>query len=258
MTARVAVVTPYYREDEAVLRACLDSVKAQTIPCRHVMHADGYPVPYIGEYDVDHIVSSKPHRDNGNFGRGIGALHAFQQDCDYVAFLDADNWLAPNHCESLVATLERTGAHVAASGRAICSLSGEVMLPFDPTSDGVSFADTSTLMVRKTLMPLMLLWTAMPRQMGPACDQLFWMAMQARGIKPAPSGLPTMFFRSQYANHYRVLERPVPAGAKEKDEMDATIAFWHTLPQAERDALLKTIGAVPDLAPLPARTPNAA
>ncbi|MFT3725119.1 MAG: glycosyltransferase [Hyphomonadaceae bacterium] len=256
MTARVAVVTPYYREDEAVLRACLDSVKAQTIPCRHVLHADGFPIPYIGEYDADHIVSSRPHRDNGNFGRGAGAQHAFQQDFEYVAFLDADNWFAPNHCETMVAALERTGAHVAASGRAICTLDGKVMLPFDPTSDGVSFADTSTLMVRRTLMPLMLLWTAMPRQLGPACDQIFWLAMQTRGIKIATTGLPTMMFRSQYANHYRALNMEVPPGAKEKGEMDDTIAFWQTLPPEQRHALLTTIGAVPNLSSV--QTPDAA
>ena len=72
----------------------------------------------------------------------------------------------------------------------------------------------------------------------------------------AATGLPTMMFRSQYANHYRALNVEVPPGAKEKGEMDDTIAFWQTLPPEQRHALLNTIGAAPNLSPL--QTPDAA
>ena len=44
---KIAVVSPYYREADDVLRTCLDSVRAQTYAdCRHFVVADG--VPCIG------------------------------------------------------------------------------------------------------------------------------------------------------------------------------------------------------------------
>jgi len=46
-TKRPIVITPYYKEDPALLRRCMDSVRAQTVPAEHFLVADGHPQDWI-------------------------------------------------------------------------------------------------------------------------------------------------------------------------------------------------------------------
>ena len=100
----VAVITPYYREDTEKLRRCHESVLRQTGEVTHFMVADGFPNPEVDRWDVQHVSLGAAHGDNGNTPRGIGALLAFAQGFDAVAFLDADNWFVDNHISSLLKT----------------------------------------------------------------------------------------------------------------------------------------------------------
>ena len=69
---KVAVVTPYYRESDAVLKVCLDSVRDQSHKdCRHFLVSDGFPNPLVDAYDTTHIKLPAGHGDNWQ----CGALH---------------------------------------------------------------------------------------------------------------------------------------------------------------------------------------
>jgi hypothetical protein len=71
---RVAVITPYYQEALGVLEQCHVSVLNQTHPCVHFLVADGCSQPEGQKWSAEHIVLSRPHRDNGNTPRGIGVI----------------------------------------------------------------------------------------------------------------------------------------------------------------------------------------
>ncbi|WP_204269457.1 hypothetical protein, partial [Escherichia coli] len=90
-----------YKEDIGDIRQAHESVLAQDLPCRHVLVADGFPKAEIDGWDCEHITLPTAHHDAGDFARGMGALHALNDGAEFVAFLDADNWLAPNHVSSL-------------------------------------------------------------------------------------------------------------------------------------------------------------
>ena len=76
---RVAVVTPYYREDDAVLRACLESVRDQTHrACRH-SSLDGRPNPLVAEFALSHIRLPQARGDDGDLARCVGALAAMRR-----------------------------------------------------------------------------------------------------------------------------------------------------------------------------------
>eukprot|EP01037_Dinobryon_pediforme_P043095 gene43095-53884_t len=73
---KVAVVTPYFKEDPEVLRQCRDSVLSQSHPCHHILVADSHPQSWIEKGSrTEHVVLP---RSNG------------------------DNWFAPSHVASLV------------------------------------------------------------------------------------------------------------------------------------------------------------
>src|SRR5690349_5897356 len=98
---RVAVVTPYYKEPLAVLRRCVDSVKAQQIACAHIMVADGHPRPEIEDWGVEqHVKLPLSHADDGDTPRLIGTGMAHAQGFDAVCWLDADNWFEAEHVSS--------------------------------------------------------------------------------------------------------------------------------------------------------------
>jgi hypothetical protein len=91
---RVAVVTPYLREDIGVLRRCHESVLAQSHPCTHIMVADGLPKSAVGTWQVSHIVLPQSHGDAGDAARLIGALPSlFWMQTTGTAQITSRAWL---------------------------------------------------------------------------------------------------------------------------------------------------------------------
>jgi hypothetical protein len=240
---RVAVVTPYYKEEWPVLERCLDSVKAQTHPCRHFVVADGHPQDRVAARDVEHFVLSEPHGDNGNHARGHGAVAAAAQGYNAIMFLDADNWYWPGHVAGLVDLHRKSGAAVCTSRRSFHRLDGSP-LP-GKASAWTDYVDTSCLCLFEPAFGLIDLWQAMPRQLGPVCDRLMWTAIKARGLPVAHSPEATVAFRSLYAAHYLRFNEVPPPGAKRDDDPEyaAALACWNAMdPGAQQALLLGTAG----------------
>jgi protein O-GlcNAc transferase len=219
---RVAVVTPYYKGSEEVLRRCHQSVAGQSWHCTHFMVADGHPREAVQGWDVRHIVLPVVHGDNGNTPRAIGSIAALKEGFDAIAYLDSDNWFDAKHVEQMVSLHEQTGAAVCTSGRRLHALDGSP-LPWQEGSrdenDGSAFTDTSCLFLTREAFRLLPLWEMMPKEFGPFCDRVFWKAVRASGLTTAHSPEPTVCFISQYEAHYRRAGLPVPANLKSPDEV---------------------------------------
>jgi glycosyltransferase involved in cell wall biosynthesis len=232
---RVAVVTPYFQEEDGVLRQCLDSVAAQAHKISHILVADGFPKDWAAHAVDKHIVlPGNGHGDNGNLGRCVGAMTAVAEGFDAIAFLDADNWYQPNHIASLVALQRQTGVALCTAGRSLHRPDGSLLLANDTVSDGVHFADTSCLLYFRGAFGLLPLWGLMPRQFSSICDRVMWSAVVARAVPRAHSGLPTMAFRTLYSAHYHHAGEPPPANCKDPGPIREKIELWHQLPEWEK------------------------
>jgi glycosyltransferase involved in cell wall biosynthesis len=235
-TFKVAVVTPYYQEPLEVLRACHESVLAQTYPCTHFLVSDGSPHMAVRDWAAEQIVFPTPHGDNGNTPRGAGSLSAMNQDFDAIAYLDADNWYRPSHIAAMVALHRQSGAPICTATRTVHRADGSLMFT-DEECDGQSHVDTSCLFLTREAFRILPYWATMPRQFGPICDRAIWQIILAHDISSAHYGQPTVAFRTQYEFHYRKIgETPPPGSKSNEDSTGSSWSWWDALEPAVRES----------------------
>lgn len=237
----VAVITPYYKETDDVLRTCLTSVRNQDYKnCRHFLVADGFPNPTIADWNVQHIILPSSHHDTGNLARAVGAIAAVSEGYDAIAFLDADNWYRADHLARLIALFETTGAQVCTAGRTMHRLDGS-LLGICQVNDGSHFVDTSCLCIFRPAFHLLPLWALMPARFGAIGDRVVWAAIRERRLPTSHSPEPTVAFRTQYAWDYTSRGETPPPGAKVPDETQSMIKEFNDLPVAEKMFLLSGV-----------------
>lgn len=135
----VAVVTSTIGRDELV--RAIESVKAQTYPCRHYIFVDGEQfsdkVKLLVKHYPDLVVTYLPMNTgrNGMVNSGVNAIASFLVEEDIICYLDDDNWYKPNHVEELVKVLDK-GADFAYSLRDFYSLKGQFICSDDWESLG--------------------------------------------------------------------------------------------------------------------------
>lgn len=111
----ISVIVPVYRA-EAVLDHCVASVRAQTLPDWELLLIDDGSPDGSGAlcdgYAAEDSRVRVFHKPNGGVSsaRNLGMAEAAG---DYILFLDADDWLAPDACQTLLNALERAGADSA-------------------------------------------------------------------------------------------------------------------------------------------------
>ena len=210
---RVAVVTPYHEEPLEMLRRCHASVRAQEVACTHVLVADGPGHGALAGWDCRHIVLGVSHADNGGTPRSIGALAAMNEGYDCIAFLDADNWLAPDHLRRAIATQAAGGFDVVFSGRHIVFPDG-LRLTVQPEEErGHRHADTSCMVLFEPAFSSLALWAQMPPLFAPLCDRVVFRQLMARH-RCGWTGAPTLFYETWYAGHFLAAGLLPPRNAK--------------------------------------------
>ena len=122
---KVVVITPTVGSPK--LWDAVESVKAQTYPCKHLVVLDGpdvkadrLPWPHDG-YDSMIVKAPENTGANGFNGQRIYAAYPHLVNADYIAFLDEDNWFRPDHIETLVKTIEQKNLDFAFALREIYS-----------------------------------------------------------------------------------------------------------------------------------------
>jgi hypothetical protein len=238
---RVAVVTPYFREDAATLHRCHASVLAQTYPCRHIMVADGQARPEVSGWEVDHVCLPRPNADYGDTPRVIGGERAVALGCDAIAYLDADNAYRPHHVESLVYRHGATSAPVVYSGRTMHFPDGQLLPVTDP-EDGRTHIDTSCLFLVGPALAMCSAWLAYPRPLAIIDDRLFVRMLRARGLDFAFTGALTLRYTVHYAALYRTQKLPVPPDARPALDLTPALAYCRGLSTAQWRELEAAVG----------------
>lgn len=215
---RIAVVTPYYKESDAVLRRCAESVVRQTYDATHFVVADGFPrADVFADFGVRHSSLPFPHRDFGNTPRTVGALSALNQGFDAVAMLDADNWFEPNHIESMVSALESSKAHVACSYRNFYLPDGTFVDFEDPEDALHQHVDTSSFLIAKEAAFLVPVWGMMDIHVAPLCDRVVFWTLQSLEVPVVWTGLKTMNFTANYSMYYLAAGKVPPLDVHDID-----------------------------------------
>jgi glycosyltransferase involved in cell wall biosynthesis len=217
LNARVAVVTPYYREPLAILRQCHESVLAQNADFDHFLVADGHALDEIDDWDVKHVRLPSAHGDGGNTPRSVGSLLADAEGYDFIAYLDADNWFHPSHLDSLLGTFEATGASVCCAKRTFHRGDGSQLKIAEPAEEAGTHVDTSCLFLHRAAFGACSAWHRMPRPLKGMCDRIFYSALQHARHSIAHTGQRTVAYRSQYAVHYTTAGEAPPANCKDTE-----------------------------------------
>lgn len=136
----VTIIVPVYNA-ETWLQTCVDSLLAQTYPCIEIILVDD------GSTDSSGLIckwySSKHenliHIQQSNLGvstaRNTGILNA---SGSYILFVDSDDWVGPQHVDSLVKEAERTHADYVLSGyvrNLIATKTKDIIIPEAMTFD---------------------------------------------------------------------------------------------------------------------------
>ena len=218
---RVAVVTPTYRTPAGWLERCCNSVAEQTVRAKHYIIADGgVNVNAESRFGEQIVNIPGPARDYGDTPRAIGSFLAISQGCDYLAWLDADNWFAPDYLEEMIRLQLRSGADIVTSGRTLYTLNEERLGPCYEV-DGRSFVDTNCYLLTRKAFFLAGLWGTMPPALHKIGDRVFWERVRRSGLRRAHRPIPSVGYRTAFRCHYEAFHRPPPADAKEKISISA-------------------------------------
>lgn len=207
---RVAIISAYHGEDLETIRRCHDSVLAQTHPSDHFLIGDGKPSDAIDEWSCQHIKLPIAHKDYGDTPRAVGTAMAFAQGYDHVCWLDADNWIEPDHVETALAVSRDA---VVTMPRHLRWPNGD-SLDVCTESDGAAFNDTNCYLIPRRYMHLGSAWTFKPKGHDAAIgDRHVWntFSQEAEIVR---SNKATINYTTTIAMHYLQRNLVPPPEAK--------------------------------------------
>jgi len=142
----IGIVTPTIGNVE--LLQCLRSVYSQTIPVKHYLVIDGYQ--YVDrvfqqlsqltfeERDQIKLITLEENVGKEYYSHRAYASVPILMNCDYVMYLDADNWLNPNHAKSCLQAIQEFQVPWAFSYRNIHRKDGSFVCQDQCESVGVA------------------------------------------------------------------------------------------------------------------------
>lgn len=215
---KICVVTPYYQESLDWIIQAHESVKAQTVPAHHILICDGVAPAPIPDFQGTHVILGRNYRDYGNTPRLIGCYNAITQDADAIAFLDADNWYAPDHLAYLLNVAVPTRLDAVASARMLHRLDGSPMMKC-PTVNGQPWVDTSCMLVFRPAFRFLIAWALQAQDTAATTDQFIWGTMRDAGCRLAFVDRPSVAYRTRHQVHYDQAQEAPPVGAVVRSDL---------------------------------------
>ena len=233
---RVAVVTPYYQEPTAFLAKCIESVRRQSYPCKHILVRDGgsATLPAVSEQALQ-LNLPAPSRDWGNTPRALGGLLAQAQGVDAVAYLDADNWYARDHIEKMVRAHETSRCPVVACKRQFFTYDEKFMDIYELAEARHHHVDSSCYMIFKAGFAALGAWI-MPKHIAPIADRVFFAKLLSAGQQIHFTDEATVCYRSRAADHYHAAGLPAPHNPKTQSAYEGAIRYMKS-PEGRREII---------------------
>jgi len=243
MSARIALVTPYWQEPREVSERCIASVASQSVSCDHLLIADGAAQDWLDKAPVRHIRLDRNHGDYGNVARGIAALLAAGEGYGGIGFFDADNRIDPDHVALCLATARDERARgenpdVVIAQRRFELPGGTIVA----VAEEPGLIDTNCLFLLPGAFPVVARWALIPGPLASIGDRVFHAAMVSAGCRMASTGRASVTYLTRWAAHYAAHGGSVPADARALD-FDAIARWVAALSPEERCALDRRLGA---------------
>jgi hypothetical protein len=241
---KVAVVTPYHRETEAVLMRCHDSVRRQTHPCTHIMVADGHAISVFDHMQgLLHVTLPVANADYGNTPRAIGGLLAEAYGFDAVAWLDADNWYDAHHIEKMLITATvHQGAQLVSCRRRFYDIYQRDLNITEAAEDLGSHVDTNCWFVLRSGFSLLRFWL-LPKTLASIGDRLLLGKVVHDQFRRVATQDRTVCYQTLWASHYTQAGLPPPPGAK---HLDSTEVLRFVRSAEGMSEVNKALGFYPD------------
>lgn len=241
---KVVIVTPYFREDRQLLERCIDSVKAQSRGCSHILVADGHPQNWIDKIgSIRHIKLDRPTGDWGNTPRLIGCNLAMAAGADAIAILDADNWYENDHVESCLSCVnaefpEDISADVIISERQFRRQDESIMnLPEER-----DHVDANCYMYLKGAFHIIPHWGLIPKELAHVVDRIIYSVIKNRKLECIRTNKKTVNYLAMYRVLYEFLGEEPPENCKNSADMNSMRAWFLDLNQRQRDVLTRLCG----------------
>jgi hypothetical protein len=221
---RYAIVTPYFKEERPFLERCIRSVQQQQHPVDHILVADGFAQDWIDDLPVRHIKLDRNYADYGNTPRTMGAMLAIAEGYAGIGFLDADNWLEPDHV-----TLCRRASKAVANvdyvmARRHMRRPDETTLKTveDPIAE---HCDTNCFFLLPGSYHIVPHFLLIPPQLAPICDRVFYRALRERKLTAVMLKKKTVNYHCLWEYAYRQAGETAPPNAKPNLDIDA-VRHW--------------------------------
>jgi predicted O-linked N-acetylglucosamine transferase (SPINDLY family) len=213
---KIAIITPYYKESDDLLRRCIESVAFQNYPCDHFLISDGHPKEWIDSEKVRHIKLGISHSDYGNTPRGIGAQLAVSEEYDAIAFLDADNWFDINHIEEcLNSVVDKYNNWLDCDYVIAQRRFRREDLSILNINDEPNHIDTNCYLFLPGSFFLLPTWNMIPKVLSSVGDRVFQKLIFDYNLTYVKNKLITVNYLDLWASHYKILGEKIPINAKE-------------------------------------------
>ena len=235
---RYCVVTPYYKEERALLERCFGSVRRQVPHVDHIVVADGLSAG-MGRHASRPPRQARPPAWRLRQRRTRPRCpHGDREGYDGIAFLDADNWYDDDHLASCVAAAE-SGQDIAyvVAQRRFCrpDASGIAGTPADaPHSEHV---DTNCYLFLRSSFAHLHRWCTIPQGLSAYGDQIFGKILRAANLPTVIVGHRTVNYLCMSESIYQQMGETPPPGCKPIIRWRDAQAWIHALPPAERQHL---------------------
>ncbi len=233
---KVAIVTPYYKEPHEMIERCLRSVEAQDVPVTHFVVSDGHPQDWIDGQAVRHLRLGCSHGDFGNTPRSIGGILAASEGFDAIGFIDADNWLEPEHVSTCLRTAAAAGDALdyIVARRRLTRNDGSVMNILTRDDHDGSHVDTNCFFMLPGSFHTLGQWGVMPKPLSVIGDRIFVGSLRAQGLRTVRNEAVTVNYLCTWAHIFEALGEVPPDYAKSSIDTRATQDWWNALDERDR------------------------
>jgi len=220
----------------------MHSVRSQTVPAEHFLVADGHPQDWIDAEPVRHLRLDRAHADYGNTPRAIAALLATAEAYPAIMFLDADNWLEPEHVElCLGVAAQSPGTDFVVAKRNFRRPDGSIM-PIEEQASA-NFIDTNCFAFFPGSYQALPVWALMPNQMSAVGDRVFSVSLHKRGLTGiAITNRATVNYQCLWESFYRALGETPPEKVSATIDSGPMFAWWRALGERDREIVSRLTG----------------
>jgi hypothetical protein len=243
---KVAIVTPYYQEPRAMIERCIASVRAQDMAVTHFVIADGHAQDWIDGTGVRHIRLDRSHRDFGNTPRSIGGILAASEGFDAIGFVDADNWLEPDHASGCLQAADAADGDVdyVIATRQLCRDDRSVMPILTRDDKDGSHIDTNCFFLLPGSFHTLGQWGVMPKPLSIVGDRIYAGSLRLQRLRAARNPQVTVNYLCTWAFIFEALGEVAPSYAKSSVDLKPTEAWWHALDERDR-LIVDRLSAMP-------------